>query len=255
MIANKVTNRIIAVRYEPKKQYRAGYQKTKRWYNRKNTRAKVKIALYAAAAIDYASVQNLSYYFLTLTTRQHQTGAADVQLWKKFGYFCNQILKAINITVVERQRNTGDLHFHSILLHNKIDIQLACTTWCEILGLPFNPAALDIKQIETNNIQNVLHYVNSYMVKKGDYESLFQCRTFNVSRKLSTYYKQNADRYICKIPKEVAHLYIDEFKLIKSTDFFNVFEFNQNVWSHLQHIRDNYRLSVEQGEADQNEAR
>jgi len=107
-------------------------------------------------------------YFLTLTTQQSQTGLLDSELMYRIKLFFQhrkEITKYVNC--VERQRETGDIHFHIVYCSiTRLQIKKSLGRWsklCEAVQ-PNHPALLDVKHL--NNANKVSQYISKYVRKQ-----------------------------------------------------------------------------------------
>lgn len=169
--------------------------------------------------------------FITVTTYHHVNGYGD--------RYCRQIIsnwfKKLKITnyvlVCERQRDTGDLHFHIIAETPNYNV------WKEAVYLANkfesdNPAAiLDRRYIPYNSIVALttrLNYVVGYITKKSDYSSLFFTNTYSISKTLMAKYRQNAHKVLRKVdnPSQFADLLVKT----KSSTFVETYEFSEFIW-------------------------
>lgn len=142
------------------------------------------------------------YLFVTITTCQHKNGLTDSE--------CNQILskwlelrKKQNIInsylwVAERQKKTGDIHYHIILLSNdKINIP----DNVKYLMKAYKGTGTNVFNVE--KVQNkvgaissyMLKSINKYLTKNADSQSI-KARPSQISHDLIKAFKLNANQFI-----------------------------------------------------------
>jgi len=210
------------------------YNSRKVWYNRKTPRLKRKVK----QLINYAyenKKPNERFYFATITTQQQKRNVSDKECYLDLRRWIKN--KPINyVNVAERQRN-GDLHFHLFIVSSKdFDIQTEVKRLANIFGVEAHPAIFDIKRIK--NIGTVIGYITKYVTKQGrDYSSLFTCRTFSYSQRLSNEYKKNAYKSTIKtttdLIKSYPHLFVEKYR----NDFNIVYEYNIDIWKVAQQFK------------------
>lgn len=167
------------------------------WYNRRTAASLKQITNKIYKLYEYTTSKAYTgepIIWLTLTTLQHKTGKTDKDLlycFKKF--FQHRTCSYIN--VVERQRNTGDIHFHLIVQNDShFNFKAEVERWASILGVEPNPNLFVAKEI--TDLPTLRIYISKYIRKpcpswstiekwfhkygneaKFPYSSLFWCRT------------------------------------------------------------------------------
>lgn len=209
---------------------------------------------------------NKRFYWVTLTTRQHITGKTDKQCLydlKKYMQHRNNRY----VCAVERQLNTGDIHFH-IATENrkKFNINKEVKRWSKIVGVEPHPAMFDVKFIK--NEDTLGHYIAAYiyknlnskedsttrykklcevyeaMTRKGTiskfwppHSSLFQCRTFTASVSLSQGLKQFRENTRIEIPDDyVRYCECEILDGKKFYEYIDTYNYDEVVYKKLKTI-------------------
>lgn len=232
--------------------------KPKRLYNRKTPRSLKKLSQLIHLAYENKP-KGKHFFFVTITTMQHRTGYSDRELFYRFKlYIQHSGLDYIN--VVERQRLTGDLHFHIIVAkEGYFDIKYELARVAKCFNVPVHPALLEIKRIK--NISTLRNYLSKYVAKpcpkmaviqasweKADsgeinpktgkkykrltpYSSLFECRTFSISNRFYRLFKTKHYTFRRAITNRILishrHLFREKFR----SDFFVVYDFDLTLWA------------------------
>lgn len=168
--------------------------KTKLWYNRRTNNSLKKIKEYLFILGKIAQYENKQLYFITITTLQHKTKFSDKDLLYKFKKFI-QHRKDPYCCVVERQRETADIHYHIITTSSKpFDIPSNVKRLGKLFT-NFNTNVFNVQLVD--DVQGVVRYFYKYIKKpcptwdkileydkrgilRPPYSSLYLCRTFTV---------------------------------------------------------------------------
>lgn len=185
-------------------------------------------------------------YFLTLTTQQSLTGLLDKTLLYALRLFLQHKSKTIRayVQVVERQRNTGDLHFHIIYKGKKLRIEQSLKHWSTVVNAakPNHPALLDVKRVTSSGM--LQNYLAKYVVKrcpsmnylekwyninpekyKPPYSSLFWCRMSTGSQMLSKKNREYKTKF--RIPTEFIK-YLPTQR-VAFGDFYDLYHYSEAV--------------------------
>jgi len=236
---DRLNHSVIAVRTDVNRNTEKHLRK--RWYNKKTHRGKKIVK----TLINYMYHENKkkfnpkNFFFITLTTKQHESGMSDKYLYNRVGrWLRNQ--KVPYVCTVERQRNTGDLHFH-ILLLNRPEVRYCIRAEIRYFAKRFkinpHPAIFDVKRIPPSNVAQIVGYVNKYVGKQSEsYSSIFQCRTFSVAKRLRNSFKRNAQYYVRTIKSAPAiRTFLNTCgpDLIEknATNFFASYNFKPYFWN------------------------
>lgn len=221
---------------------RGNYNRTKhRWYKHRTKKAEMKIKRYAAALFDLSKKQKLPVLMLTITTKQHETGLDDkhytnvLRDWFKNNkdYFEHYI------SVCERQpKKTNDIHFHILLIAKKhIPIQKTILYFSRRFNIAYHPAILDISRVS----KKAAPYIAKYMSKdrSSPANDIFTCRSWSSARKLTKYYKENANKYQLKLDN--ANDLIDSYKHLfvykKVLEYAVIVKYNVQIWHMLKMLK------------------
>lgn len=219
---------------------------------------------------EYRNKKN-KLYWVTITTVQHQTKRSDKELFYALKLWL-QHRRVSYICVAERQRETGDLHFHLIMSQSKdFDLPVECKRLSALFGTPTHPARFDAKHVF--NVARLTTYIAKYVRKpcpsnetmqknwerkdqinpktnkpygfKYPYSSIFECRTFSCSNDISRQYKENSDKFKLTIPVESIQLYPHLFQKRFETDYYTVYDFNIEVWALASAIHKRRKAEIE----------
>lgn len=218
--------------------------KRKRAFNKKTLRGAKRVKQLINYMYETATKKYHRMYFVTITTMQHRTNKSDLQLsYDLRKWFKNRGSEFQYVNVLERQRNTEDIHYHIIIRATiDFDIKRECDKLGKLLGTNSHPALFDVKRL--TNVRTVVAYINKYVSKgcntlecrplseeKPQYSSLFYCRTWNASRGITRAYRENAHHSVISITNDdlelYKHLFVEKFK----SDFFRTFEYNSDIWA------------------------
>jgi len=183
--------------------------------------------------------QNEYLYFITITTKQHESKFTDKQLFSQIGLWLKN-RGCQYICVCERQKFTGDLHFHIVIRQKQnFYIQKEILYLSRLFNIKPHPALFDVKKIY--KISQILGYITKYITKKGDYSSMFNCRTFSISKGLRKEYKENAYKSTFIISREFKlsnkQLFVEKYK----TDYFIVYQFSYDIWKLASRYKTEHR--------------
>lgn len=245
LTVNRLSETVTLSFFGGKKKVEAGTKNkraTKRyrvWYNKRSP-ASLKRVKELIKLIYESNEKRLLW--LTLTTQQNETKKTDKDLLyciKKF--FQHELFGYL--AICERQRNTGDLHFHVIITGTaKLDIQKYALRWAKLINREPHPAQFDIEYI--TDIKHLHLYISKYVTKfqytdekswqniekgyskygqkyKAPYNSLFECRTFTHGR------LPIEDNYKIKIPSQFAGYLCKGER--QYNDFTDSFKYNENL--------------------------
>lgn len=215
-----------------------------RQYNRKSNRSRSKLRTMALFLIKHYDIKRKA--FITITTKQHETGFRDSDLISRMGkvlrsrlYFGNEY-----ICVCERQRNTSDLHFHILTVYDSVDffdykrLRRKCA---KSFGIRDHPAILQVDWIEEEDSSGVARYMaklSSYVSKESGedapYSSIFYCRTYTISKHLKAEFRKVANRYVLGFSSDFLLRVKDHLKLLHRSDFFCVYRNTPYIWDVAQ---------------------
>lgn len=208
----------------------------KKWYNKKSHLTHKKCKEFISHLYE-SKKSNQRFYFITLTTKQHETGFTDAELNHKFGLWTKNRSDFQYVCILERQRNTGDIHYHLVARTSKdFDIRGEVRKCARLFRVEYHPALFDVSRV--TNIQALTNYLRKYFTKVGTkfndkkppYSSLFKCRTLLVSKGIAKSFKANAYKSIIKVGNECfanyQHLLVEKFK----DDFFTIYQYKLDIW-------------------------
>lgn len=207
--------------------------------------------------------KHFTFYWVTLTTVQHKTNKTDSQLYYGVKLWL-QHKRVRYVCVAERQRNTGDLHFHLIIEQKDIfKIKEEQNRIADVFGVMSHPALFDVKRIR--NVSTLISYLAKYVRKplptqavlqkqfdrqgtknpssgkeykfSPPYSSLFQCRTFSYSGDIGKTYKSEHHRFRIEVSAEIKEDYPYLFKPKYSTEFFTVYDYSIDLWNLCQQYK------------------
>ena len=140
----------------------------------------------------------------TITTQQHITKKLDAfYLYKMKLWLQHQDIKYV--LVCERQRQTGDLHFHLLIEKNKYyDINEELNRLHILFNCAKHDALFHVRAV--NNNKKLASYISKYLKKdkrkpsneNPPYSSLFWCKTFSYSLSVAKDYKKNISQFLVK---------------------------------------------------------
>lgn len=242
---NRLTNTIVAS--DPRCSNNFVKIEKKRNYFRKSNASRTKVK--EKALFMFEHFKNKHFAFITITTQQSVRGWCDSTLMAQ----CGVLLRNKNffgkyyINVVERQRNTGDLHFHVLTFFddkNFINFKILRMEIADIFGCVDHPALLQVDFInnyDTGKVAKYMSKLSSYVSKTGGgdtpYSSMFFCRTFSVSNALSAEWKKCADRYVIKVSASFIHNNASNLVVLHNNSFFCIYKNNAYLWQVAQQYR------------------
>jgi len=226
----------------------------KKWYNKKSLRTakKIKTLINFMHYENERKQQKDELFFITVTTKQHESGLSDKELNAAIGRW----LKGRNFTdyvcVLERQTGgtggkfgqpTEDIHYHIVLQYSEgtklFDFKHELGRLSKLFRIPAHPALLDVKRIR--NIQQVVGYIRKYVTKDNKKcSSLFLCRTLLVSKRLNKRYKNLASDYVTRLSKETGvMIFLKQHKLelLHKKDFFACYKYSDYLYTEAKRIR------------------
>lgn len=180
--------------------------------------------------------------FITLTTVQHKTCALDWFLMKQFGYFAKHYCGKFYLCSVERQRNTGDIHYHIITTSdfNQPLYSRMRKKWAKLIGAKDHRALFQCEIVKNGEVAMYVSKLANYVSKnlndideeKPPYSSLFFCRTYSVSKSLHNLFKQKADNYILSVKDNYLDYLMVNHKLKEkfANDFFVQYYYEDYIW-------------------------
>lgn len=181
----------------------------KLWYNRRTKTSLRKIKEYLFILSKYSEYENKKLYFITITTLQHQTGYSDKDIFVAIKKY-TQHRKNPYCCVLERQRQTQDLHMH-IIWASETSFNIA--NECKRLGILLNNHNTNVFNVQlVHDTSGILAYFFKYIAKpvpswekinqwaadnklRSPYSSLFLCRTFSVGGGLGKLYKRYIEQF------------------------------------------------------------
>jgi len=247
-----ITNSITSKKFEVKNQYRGGYQR-KTWYTKKTSRTALQAHRIALAILD----RNKFFYFITVTTLQHETQKSDTELLRVFARYC-KFHGFDYLATVERQTElfgnrsepTQDIHFHAIIgskkrLYNRRKKGVSNTKWkfcfssifrlIQGFDIGYHPSVFDCRQIRVP--QEIVSYIVKYAGKQGNKLcSLYQCRTLFYKKILAKHYRKIAHLYERKVNRADIYKSGTNLVLKKKGNFHNVYEFDKKLWDYANPI-------------------
>jgi len=222
----------------------------KKWYNRKTPLTHKKCKQFITHLYE-SKKPNERFYFITLTTKQHETGFTDSECNYKFGLWAKNRTNFQYVCIVERQRDTGDIHYHLVARTTKdFDIRGEVSKCAKLFNVEYHPALFDVSRV--TNIQALTNYLRKYFTKAGTkfndkkppYSSLFKCRTLLVSKGVAKSFKTNAYKSIVKVDNSCfvnyQHLLVEKFK----DDFFTIYQYNLDIWKIACEFRKNNKADA-----------
>jgi hypothetical protein len=237
--------------------------KRKRYYNRKSPRTIKKLTQLINLFYENRQKQNYRIYWATITTLQHKTLQTDRELYYNFKLW-QQHRNERYICIAERQRDTGDLHFH-LITERKSDYNFKeeVKRLAGYFGVESHPALFDVSRIY--NVKTLVCYIAKYVRKplpsylrmceqyaaeeqaaiaegrkpkhKAYYSSLFQCRTFSVSGDLSKQYKEKHYSFRIAVSRQFIQFAGHLLRVKYQTDFFTVYEYDVKIWQMAQEFK------------------
>ena len=112
----------------------------------------------------YTKSKDTKFYWVTITTCQHKTGKTDSELYYSFKLWQQHRKDQRYIATVERQRETGDLHFHLVVEQpKKYNLQAEVKRLAALLGTDAHPALFEAKYI--HNLPTLVGYIGKYIRK------------------------------------------------------------------------------------------
>lgn len=240
------------------------YQSSKKWYNKKSFRTIKKLTELINLIYEKRDKQK-QFYWVTLTTIQHKTGKSDKELFYALKLYL-QHRRVSYICVAERQRQTGDLHFHLIVEQKAdFDIRREQRRLALLFSTLEHPALYDVKRVF--NVKQLVSYISKYVRKstptwetlnrkytewaakaetnknghlkpfKAPYSSLFQCRTFTYSGDIGKRYKECYHEFSQQLPNSVFAEYSHFFTQKYKAEFYSVYEWSNELWQLACHLR------------------
>lgn len=213
-------------------------------FNRKRTRSAKRIKT-MINFMHLTKTENEKLLFITITSLQHKTNKLDSSIYADFQRWVKR-LPLVYVCVLERQRNTEDIHFHLVVRcprsfyfdFKKEEIRISRFLSSDTFRVQPHPALFDVSEI--NDISTLVGYITKYVTKDPkEYCSLFYCRTYSISRNLTKIWKAEADKYVirfCEGSPQGDRFWeqgIKEnlFNRIHFKDFFAVYEFSSEIWN------------------------
>lgn len=190
-------------------------------------------------------------YWVTITTVQHKTQRTDKDLFYGFKLWKQHSANDRFVCVVERQRDTQDIHFHCIVERfDNYNINDELNRISRIFGVVRHPALFTVKQIYS--AKTLVSYISKYVRKpcpnyqtyiqrynksiqenkkpKIAYSSRFECRTFSYSGSIGKVYKSSSKHFKRTTNHEIINHYPNMFKIKYQTDYFTVYEYSKDLW-------------------------
>jgi len=178
------------------------------------------------------------FFFVTITTKQHETGKSDRELYNRIGLWFKNRKELDYVCTVERQTTTysviskpwfwvesnrvwygqytglqptEDLHFHCVICKRDgkiFNINRELRKLGKLLGTKNHPALFDVKRV--SDPKRLAFYISKYITKQGNQSSLFWCRTWSASKALRTSYKELSHLYEQKFSGNDVQGYVNE---------------------------------------------
>lgn len=195
-------------------------RKPKKWYNKKTSQTRKKLKTLINLYFYELEKTKSTSFFITITTNQHKTGKSDTELYSNFQSWV-KYHRLQYISIVERQRDTGDLHFH-VLAHRhnyRFKFKREIKRLSKLFGTNQHPSRFDCKRVPPifGKQQYIKKYIAEYSLKKSSqYTSLFRCRTFSYSRDIGKLYNQYEQNFVTKLAATTSEKStgIDFFRLV-----------------------------------------
>lgn len=213
---------------------KGGRKKNEKGYYKKSFASAKKINMLCNVFYESRDKQK-KFIWTTITTCQHKTGLTDKELIYRLKLWLqHQSIRYIN--VVERQRETGDVHFHLIIEKEKyFDIKVELYKLARLFECESHPALFEVKAIK--NVKMIISYIRKYVTKKGQkptnekplYSSLFKCRTLSYSQGINKLFKQNYSHYVIELPYTAIQLL--NLELLHKSDFFCTYKYSVEKWN------------------------
>lgn len=172
----------------------------------------------------------------TITTQQRETKKLDgFYMYKMKLWLQHQKIKYI--MVCERQRETGDLHFHLLIEKdkyyninnelNKLHILFCCKK---------HDALFHVRAV--NNNKKLASYISKYLKKdkrkpsdeNPPYSSLFWCKTLTYSLSLAKDYKKNINQFLVKTSELFLYNYKQFFIPLYDNDYNVIYKYSDYLF-------------------------
>jgi len=210
---------------------RAALRKPKRDFVMKNPRRNKIIK--TAIRYLYESKQEKSVYFVTITTKQHETKFTDRQLYAKLHLWLKN-RESEYICICERQlgkngkTGTNDLHFHLVIRRKgNFDIKAEIERLSTLFNVRPHPALFDVKKLRGTN--RIRYYLTKY-VTKANKSSIFHCRTFSISKRFRLSINKFNQRNIIRPSDAFVMNNLSLFNKIKEFEYCTVYKFTLDLW-------------------------
>lgn len=251
IVLNKLNNNIVASDIRCANNFKPIIKK--RFYFRKTNGSRSKVKLKALFLLTHFKGYHA---FITLTTQQSKSFfgmcLTDSELMQQVGILLRnkKFFGDYYICVCERQRDTNDLHFHILTYYKSktfVDYKKLKEEVSYRFGAICHPALLQFDWLD-NNTKGVARYISklsSYVSKESSkdnapYSSLFTCRTYSISNKLSKVWKSVANQYTCSVTTDFLVHYKHQLVENFVTPYFTIYKLSPYIW----HVAQQYRLNV-----------
>jgi len=200
------------------------------WYNKKNPRSK-KLIKTAIRFLHETKEKNEQTYFITITTKQHENGFSDKQLYHSV-YLWLKNKQIDYISVCERQQYTGDLHFHIVARTKEpFNITYAVKYFAKRFNVQYHPALFDVKKLR--NASTLRSYITKYFTKQQKYSSLFTCRTFSIANRFRKKLIQGLKHYVVRANDDyVLKVWHRLTKTKIVNEYCTLFKYSLHLWKH-----------------------
>jgi len=206
-------------------------RKPKREYNLKNSRRNKIIK--SNIRYLYESKKSESIYFVTITTKQHETGFTDKELYHKLHLWLKN-RESHYVCICERQlgkngtKGTNDLHFHIIIRRKgNYSIPTEIRRIAKLFNIAEHPAIFDVKKLR--GINRIKHYLTKY-VTKGLKDCKFYCRTFSISKRARLAFNKFNQQNIIRPNDAFVIKNFALFNKIKEFDYCTIYKFSISLW-------------------------
>jgi len=232
----------------------AGKERAKAWYIRKSPQAVNRFITKIKKFYEQTKFQPTLKIWVTITTSQHKTGLTDKDLLYKFRLYW-QHKKLPYLLTVERQRNTGDLHFHLLTSVRKtFDFTKEVSRLAKLFQVKPHPSVFDARHIK--DIKGIQIYISKYIRKSlppiellekwyndnpenysPPYSSLFFCRTFTGSQNFTGVHDTNSKASKFTIPIEFTNFLNLKGHEEKTFDYAKTYKYDADLLKRINWLR------------------
>jgi len=252
LVINRYLKNIVSFTDYTSEQRKKSYAVRSCWYNRKTKKTINKITELINLFYEFRR-KNKKFYWVTITTCQtgSNTGErystrychTDGHLFYLLKLWLQHEQDTEYICVAERQRSTQDLHYHLIIERGEdFNIPHEVKRLSELFETEISPSLFEVRRVY--NPRTLSMYLRKYVTKKHGkydyrkdhdlkhaYSSLFTCRTFSCSGRLSKLYKEMGYEFKHNLNPDVIAKNPQEFKKICEHKYVSIYDFNVNQWN------------------------